>query len=98
MSLLKKLFGGGTASGATKASKYDAEDYKGFTITPTPMKESGGYRLSARIEKDVNGEAKTETLIRADTFNSADDAAAAAVNKAKLLIDQMGDNLFTGRG
>ena len=83
MALFSKLFGGKTETPA-------AEVYNGFTITPKPMKEGGQFRLSAVIEKD----GKTHHLIRADTLGSADEAGAAAVAKAKQLIDQMGDRLF----
>ncbi len=92
MSLLKKLFGGG--NGAAAPQEAEPELYNGFKIFPSPMSESGSYRLSARIEKEVGGELKSETIIRADTFSSADAAGEAAVTKAKLLIDQMGDKLF----
>jgi hypothetical protein len=92
MSLIKKLFGGGEAAAPKEA---EPELYKDCKIFPTPISESGGYRLSARIEKEVGGELKSQTLIRADIFNAADAAGEAAIGKAKLLIDQMGDKLFT---
>lgn len=64
--------------------------HEGFTITPKPMPEGSQFRLSALIEKD----GKTHHLIRADTLGSADAANAAALAKAKQLIDQMGERLF----
>ena len=89
MSLLKKLFGGSDA-----AKEPEFEEYEGFRIYPEPMKESGGYRLAARIEKEVDGEARVHRLIRADVFNASEGAAKAALDKAKILIDQMGEKLF----
>ncbi len=91
MSLLSKLFGGG---GSAKVSSQPAEQYEGFNITPEPMKDGGSWRLAARIEKEVGGELKSHHLIRADTFQSADEATSAAVAKAKQLIDQEGDRLL----
>ena len=88
MSLLKKLFGGGAPAEA------EPEIYKDFRIFPTLQKESDGYRISARIEKDVNGETKVHSLIRADTIASKDEATAATMAKAKQLIDEQGDALF----
>lgn len=87
MSLFSKLFGGG-------ASAPEPETHEGFRIFSAPQKEAGGYRLGARIEKEVGGETKVHQLIRADVFQSADEAGAYAVAKAKQLIDQLGEDLF----
>ena len=93
MSLFSRLFGSGSRDDAPEAAA-SAETYQGFTITPTPLKDSGGYRLSARIEKEVDGEPKTHTLIRADTVNDPDTAASASLAKAKMLIDEQGETIF----
>ncbi|MCP4818162.1 MAG: hypothetical protein GY883_03180 [Shimia sp.] len=92
MSFLKRLFGNGEA----KAEKAEPEglEYDGFTITPTPISEGGQFRVSARIEAVVDGEAKVHTLIRADVIRDADEAREMSVRKAKQLIDQMGKALF----
>ena len=90
MSLLSKLFG--SSKSADVASK--TVDHKGFKVTPTPIHEDSRYRLSARIDKEVGGEARSHTLIRADVFNSQDEADEASVNKAKQMIDEQGDRLF----
>lgn len=89
MSLFKKLFGGSDAPKGPEPVLYN-----GFTIYPEPMKEPDGYRIAARIEKEIGGEVKTHHLIRADMLHSADQAADASVGKAKSMIDQMGDRLF----
>lgn len=86
MSLLSKLFGGGNASAATA----EPIEYNGFSITPQPAKEGGRYRIGAKIEKDD----RTHDLIRADTLDDKAGADEASINKAKQLIDQMGDALF----
>lgn len=84
MSIFSKLFGGG-------APKQEAsEDYNGYQITPTPVKEAQGFRIAAKIEKD----GKTHELIRADTYSSSDTANEASIAKARQVIDQMGDRLF----
>jgi len=87
MSLLSKLFGGGK-------SQPEPEIHEGFRIFPEPIKEDGGYRLAARIEKEIGGEICTHQLIRADVIGDRDEASAAALQKAKQLIDQMGEGLF----
>ncbi|WIY23828.1 HlyU family transcriptional regulator [Parasedimentitalea psychrophila] len=91
MSLLKKLFGG---SGAATPTAPEPVLYKGFAIFPDPIAEGKHYRLAARIEKEIAGELKIHRLIRADTLNSSDAAAEAAIQKSKVAIDQMGDQLF----
>ncbi|WP_424970983.1 HlyU family transcriptional regulator [Dinoroseobacter sp. S76] len=84
MALFSKLFG------KSEPTMPEAEQHEGFSITPQSVKEGGQYRLTALIEKD----GKSHMLIRADHFASADEANAAAVAKAKMLIDQLGDGLF----
>ncbi|WP_299723665.1 HlyU family transcriptional regulator [uncultured Tateyamaria sp.] len=88
MSFFKKLFGGGAPA------EEAGETYKECRIVPTLQKESDGYRLSARIEKDVDGAVRIHSLIRADTIASKDDAMAATIAKAKQVIDEQGDGLF----
>ena len=90
MSLLKKLFGGGTAA----AKPTQSEDYKGYKITPNPEKGAGGYRIGALVEKEIDGETKQQHVIRADTYGDADTATDASVFKAKQVIDEQGDRLF----
>ena len=88
MSLLKKLFGGGGSSEPA------GETYKDFRIIPTLQKESDGYRIAARIEKEIDGDTKIHNLIRADTIASHEDATATTIAKAKQVIDEQGDRLF----
>lgn len=90
MSLLSRLFGG---SGSAK-SEPEGETYEGFLVTPTPIREGSKFRLSARIEKEVEGEMLSHTLIRADVIDSQDEAAAASLRKAKQMIDEQGERLF----
>ncbi|MCB5198633.1 hypothetical protein LGQ03_05225 [Loktanella sp. TSTF-M6] len=93
MSWLSKLFGGGQSADPVTAEP-QGEVYKGFTIIPTPIKADKAYRIGARIIGDVDGESREHQLIRADTLQSFDDAVAASIAKAKLMIDQQGAGLF----
>lgn len=90
MSLFSKLFGGGGSQ-----PKAESETYKGFTITPTPISEGSRYRLSAMIEKQSDGETKTHTLIRADMFDDLKSANDVSLNKARQMVDEQGDRLFS---
>lgn len=88
MSLLSRLFG--------KSEPKAAEPvvYKDCRIFPAPIKEANGYRIAARIEKDVAGVTKVHQLQRADSFSALDAATEATIGKAKTAIDQLGDSLF----
>lgn len=94
MSFLKKLFGGG-GGGSAESSK--TESHEGFRITPTPIAEGNTYRVAATIEKEINGEMLTHKLVRADTLQGLDEAQAACIRKAKQVIDEQGDKIFTPR-
>lgn len=89
MSILLKLFGRKeTTPSAT------AEAYNGYRIYPEPAKTGGGFRVSARIEKDFGGEIKTHQMIRADTISTIEEATATTLKKAQILIDEQGDQIF----
>ncbi|MEM9350927.1 MAG: HlyU family transcriptional regulator [Pseudomonadota bacterium] len=91
MSIFKKLFGGG---GDAPAPAAKGEEHGGFTIYVEPIKESAGYRVAARIEKMIDGELKSHSMIRADVISSKDEATSTTLLKAKALIDQQGDRIF----
>ena len=92
MSLLKRLFGGGSSEDKSKQST--AVEHAGFRIYPEPTKTSGGLRIGARIEKELGGETMVHQLIRADVISDPQEAETASVNKAKQIIDEQGDRLF----
>lgn len=89
MSLLSRLFGGG---GTTPEPK--VETYKGFRIFPEPQSGEGGYRVGARIEKEIASEVKVHHLLRADAILNLEDAEAFSVRKAKQVIDEQGERIF----
>ena len=95
MTFLKKLFGGAGGSG----SKNDAltEEYEGYRVTATPIAEGNTFRVSATIEKEIGGDTKQHSLIRADTVQGLDAAQAACFRKAKQVIDEQGDRIFRAR-
>lgn len=91
MSLFSKLFGGGSKPPETPP---EPEIHNGFAIYPEPEKEAGGYRIGARIEKEIDGELKTHLMVRADVLGSEEEVKAESLRKAKIFIDQMGDRIF----
>ena len=63
MSLLSRLFGGPTP----QAPESEPEIYKDFRIFAEPIKEGGGFRVAARIEKETDGRVRSHHMVRADT-------------------------------
>jgi hypothetical protein len=88
MAWFSKLFGGKSEEAAEAPST--VEEYKGFRITPKPVRDGGQYRIAARIEK--NG--RVHELIRADTMASLDEATALSAGKARQVIDEQGERVF----
>mmetsp|Transcript_3759 Transcript_3759/g.6984 ORF Transcript_3759/g.6984 Transcript_3759/m.6984 type:complete len:90 (+) Transcript_3759:2175-2444(+) len=88
MSLLSWLFG---SKAKPAAAPVDHHDYR---IYVEPQSEQGGYRVAARIEKDIGGVTKTHQMIRADKCQSIEEAEETSLLKAKMLIDQQGESIF----
>lgn len=89
---MKKLFGGEGAAGPEPAGP--AEDYKGYQISPAPMRKDAGWLTSGVIAKDFPEGRKEHRFIRADTHQSQDEAAKFALMKARQIIDEQGDRVF----
>lgn len=92
MSFWKNLFGGSATPNAAPAR---TEEYKGFTIAPAPFIEVGQYQLAGTITKQVDGTLKEHKFVRADRFSSAEDAVEFTLVKARQIIDQQGDKVFS---
>lgn len=96
MRFLRRLFSPGT--GASETPRADASvEYNGYTITPAPEKEPGGWRLAGTISKGTGAERKIHQLVRADTSPDREAMVAMTIAKAKRLIDEQGDRLFPDR-
>ena len=91
MSILSRLFGGGTPPAPKEV---EPVTHEGFRIYADPAEESGRWRINARVEKEVDGTLKTHQLIRADTLDSREAATDATLAKARQVIDEQGDRLF----
>jgi hypothetical protein len=89
---IKNLFGGGAA--ASPQAPTATEVYKGFELLAEPAKEGGQWRIAGRIRKP--GEpAQERRFIRSDQFGDKDAAAQYSLMKARLIIDQQGDKIFS---
>jgi len=93
MSFLRGMLGGGERAPETAAA--EATEYKGFSILPTPRRESSGWLTAGTITKAFPDGAKEHKFVRADTYANRDDAIAFCVTKAKQIIDEQGDRMFT---
>ena len=92
MSFLKRFFSG--SPGNAGSSVVAEEEYQGHRIEATPMKEGDQYRLCARVSKSFGDETLTHDVIRADLFQSAEDAARHSLVKARQVIDESGDHIY----
>lgn len=91
--LIKGIFGG---SAEPKSTANPPVTYDSFEIIAEPKSAGGQWQVAGRIEKEIAGERKTHTFIRADTMPSQDEAASEMLRKAKVMIDQQGDSIFHG--
>lgn len=90
---IRNLFGGG-GSGAVPQAANAPEVYKDCRIHAEPIAEGGQWRLAGRIVKGEGEAAREHHFVRADIFSSRDEAEAAAMRKARRIIDEQGDSLF----
>ena len=91
--MFKSLFGG-TGESGKPASRAVTVTYEDCTIIAEPTQAGGQWQISGRIEKQVGEVTKSHTFIRADTLPDEESAANEMIRKAKLMIDQQGDQLF----
>jgi hypothetical protein len=66
-------------------------EYKGYLIEALPFKEAGQWQLAGRISKD----GKTHKFVRADRFTDKNEVADIALSKGQLIVDQLGEAMFT---
>ena len=69
-------------------------EHEGFHILPAPQRTAEGWRIAARIRKEIGGEMRTHELIRADVIREEEAAREASLAKARQMIDQQGEALF----
>jgi hypothetical protein len=94
MSFFKRLFGA-RSSGVTASFATESQDYKEHTIYAEPVKDNGQWRLAGRVTKEIDGELKEHSFVRADMFSSREDAVTFAFKKGQLIVDQMGRGMFS---
>ncbi len=94
---LRRLTGGGGDDDAVAAPLGPAVEYNGYTIQPAPRRERGQWLTAGVISKDLPEGPTSQHFVRAETHAGAEQARDFAVIKAKQIIDERGDQLFTDR-
>src|SRR5690606_21095078 len=95
MSFWKKIFGsGGSEAAAGDTGEMAREEYKGFVIRAASQRVGSEFQLAGSIEKEIDGEVKRHSFVRADRFSSQDDAASFTLAKGRQIIDEQGEALF----
>jgi len=92
---LKRLFGAAANENEPPAGAPD-EVYKDVEIFARPVKDGGQWRIAGRLQKDVGGETVERKFVRADLLPDEAGAKSATLGKARLIIDQNGDSLWSG--
>ncbi|MGF1610705.1 MAG: HlyU family transcriptional regulator [Kiloniellales bacterium] len=88
----KESKGTGAAPGGAVG---EAVDYKGFSIRPAPRREGSQWLTAGVITKQIGDELKEQHFIRADFFSSKEEADSCALRKARQIIDEQGEKLFS---
>lgn len=96
MRWLRRLSGGAGEAGEPRIG--GSEDYAGFRLEAMPRKDAQGWRIAGRIARERDGEWETVEFVRADVQGDWEDAVAMSLLKARRLVDEQGQDLFTGRG
>lgn len=94
MSFWKKLFGSGETAEAGPAAAAKTLEYKGYMIEARPYKEAGQFQTAGVVWKEIDGQRKEHSFIRADRFAALEDAADHAIFKGQQIVDQQGDGVF----
>ncbi len=87
-SSLRSMFSTDTTPAAP--SQMAGEEYRGYMITPAPLQDGSQFRVNGSIEKDQ----QSHQFIRADVLASKEECAAEMTRKAKIMIDQIGEDIF----
>jgi hypothetical protein len=91
----RRLAGGNGNAGQIEAGP--AVEYNGYSIKPAPYPAEGQYQTAGFITKEFPDGMKEHRFIRAEKHASKDVAAEFAVTKAKQIIDELGDRIFSER-
>ena len=89
--------GGDGGEDAGRAPVGPAIEYNGYTIQPAPRRERSQWLTAGVISKEFPEGSKSQHFVRAETHAGVEQASEFAVIKAKQIIDERADQLFTDR-
>ena len=92
MNFFRSLF---SVNKADTLKEEEAIEYNGFHIQPAPKSAGHGWTTEAIITKECDGEIRSHHFIRADQSSDREAAISLAVTKSRIMIDQVGDNIFS---
>ncbi len=94
MSFLKRLFGGGEKQQGGAPAVLGEESYKGYLIKAVHMQAGAEMQLAGTIEKEIGGELRSYSFVRADRISSREDLVSMALAKGRQIVDEQGDAIF----
>lgn len=72
-------------------------EYKGYLIYVAPRAEAGQFRIVGRIDRTGDdNECRQHQFVRSDLCMDRAQAEQLTLQKAKLFIDQVGEQMFEG--
>jgi len=93
-SFFSKLFGGGSADTNAGPKLDDPVAHEGLIIRAAPEPEGSQFRLAGLIIKETDDGNLERKFVRADVFNSYEEAVEFTVRKGQQIIDEQGQRLF----
>ena len=91
----KRLFGSAANQNEPPSGEPD-EVYKDVEVFARPVKEESQWRIAGMLKKTIGGETVERRFMRADLLPDEGSAKSATLGKARLIIDQNGDSLWSG--
>lgn len=90
LSGLKSMF----SNKGTPENAQQSIEYNGFSITPSPIREGGQFRVAATITKGEGESLQTHSFIRSDMLVNREECIQVTIRKAKMTIDQSKGRIF----
>ncbi|MGA0595949.1 HlyU family transcriptional regulator [Enterovirga sp. CN4-39] len=95
MSWLSRLFGGGKEQEPAAPAPTAEIEHRGFTVRAEPYKSEGGqYQVAGTVLKEIDGEQREHSFVRADRLASLEDATAMSLQKGRQIVDEQGERVF----
>mgnify|MGYP000539584069 CR=1 FL=1 len=91
----KRLFASAANENEPQGNDPD-EVYNDVELFARPVGEGGQWRVAGTLRKQVEGQVVERKFVRADLLPDQETARTMTLAKARMIIDQNGDSLWTG--